>query len=755
MAMNPKDLLVWIKSLARGQALPLDASEVHESLKAAQDYAGTAIAYGGQTVKVKLDDGKYHEYILQPSEDGYRLEEIRGGGSAGIHVGDESSMPEGTVLHIDPTGEGYEMLELDTTLSKSGYAADANVTGKKIDELHERLDDVEQNGSGTSIDEIYILGEEETVDDAPDTAKEIIDPYDDSKSVDLGQFATKEDLHELSGEIAYFQNYVTPQMFGAVGDGVADDTAAIQAAFDNGGYIYFPAGRYKTTDLLTVSKSCRIEMFKPYPQTYKAEYPLTPNDNWMGARIDTYSPNGGIFIGDSVEVNGLFIRAMEGFAGVVLRYDDTVGLQNYPSMTRLRHIKVDIDSPYTIPESMFDFQPNDAYRHILEDIVLGRCPDAGYCEYGFRYLGSDTAHKWAYNCMIRGLCIDLHADYPLYIIGDPELGITGWVFEQLTIQAYHYNRNAADSAINTSNRQGHINLITLKNAYLPTFIGSYLWDVSQGTVLGEVISVENVRSACVIGCSEQFDAIEGYLSPKMQLPKNLNITNLELSVKDNADGTANTLTLFDGTNEKTVDIPKVQMSDEQIGNAVGTWMDANAEPKEVPGRNKFNYASDECIRGQFRIDANTGLTFETVNDNPDITDWVSDYIEARVDDIIRITANNVKRNPARIACYNAQKELIAIMQSFDYSSAQNGSKITTEGTKLIRLQFNVGTYGSYEDRANANVCVTINEPNVDYEDYYTELVGGIGSFMALQSPNGTKYTLTVSDDGVLSAIPAN
>lgn len=54
---------------------------------------------------------------------------------------------------------------------------------------------------GTSIDEIYILGEEETVEDAPDTAKEIIDPYDDAKPVDLGQFATKEDLRELSGEI--------------------------------------------------------------------------------------------------------------------------------------------------------------------------------------------------------------------------------------------------------------------------------------------------------------------------------------------------------------------------------------------------------------------------------------------------------------------------------------------------------------------------------------------------------------------------
>lgn len=40
---------------------------------------------------------------------------------------------------------------------------------------------------------------------------------------------------------------ITPQMFGAKADGVTDDTAAIQAAFDSltdGGTIYFPAGKY-------------------------------------------------------------------------------------------------------------------------------------------------------------------------------------------------------------------------------------------------------------------------------------------------------------------------------------------------------------------------------------------------------------------------------------------------------------------------------------------------------------------------------
>ena len=76
MAIESKNLLVWVKAMSRGQALPLDASEVHLSMAEAEAYAASAIAYEGQTVKAKLADGKYHEYILQPSEAGYVLEEV-------------------------------------------------------------------------------------------------------------------------------------------------------------------------------------------------------------------------------------------------------------------------------------------------------------------------------------------------------------------------------------------------------------------------------------------------------------------------------------------------------------------------------------------------------------------------------------------------------------------------------------------------------------------------------------------------------
>lgn len=77
MAIDSTKLLVWVKAMSRGQALPLDASEVYSSLEDAQYYAAnSAIAYPGQTIKALTEDGKYHSYVLQPSDIGYVLEEI-------------------------------------------------------------------------------------------------------------------------------------------------------------------------------------------------------------------------------------------------------------------------------------------------------------------------------------------------------------------------------------------------------------------------------------------------------------------------------------------------------------------------------------------------------------------------------------------------------------------------------------------------------------------------------------------------------
>lgn len=48
-------------------------------------------------------------------------------------------------------------------------------------------------------------------------------------------------------------NYVTPEMFGAIGDGSADDTEAVQNAFDSCDLVFFMSGKtYKVTDTIDI-----------------------------------------------------------------------------------------------------------------------------------------------------------------------------------------------------------------------------------------------------------------------------------------------------------------------------------------------------------------------------------------------------------------------------------------------------------------------------------------------------------------------
>ena len=91
--IESKNLLVAVKAFARGNALPLDSSEVHESFSEANLYAGSATSYFGQTIKA-LVNGKYVTYTIQPTESGYELEELATASSIKQYVQMPSSLPE-------------------------------------------------------------------------------------------------------------------------------------------------------------------------------------------------------------------------------------------------------------------------------------------------------------------------------------------------------------------------------------------------------------------------------------------------------------------------------------------------------------------------------------------------------------------------------------------------------------------------------------------------------------------------------------
>ena len=146
MAIESKNLLVWVKAMSRGQALPLDASEIYSTLAEAENYASTsAIAYPGQTIKAMLEDGKYHSYTLQPSDAGYVLDEIGAVDESDlkqyvmvVEALPESGQIEG-VLYINNT-DGY--IWTGSAWRKVFWDITANITdvSNRVDNLKDAVD---------------------------------------------------------------------------------------------------------------------------------------------------------------------------------------------------------------------------------------------------------------------------------------------------------------------------------------------------------------------------------------------------------------------------------------------------------------------------------------------------------------------------------------------------------------------------------------------------------------------------------------
>lgn len=71
----------------------------------------------------------------------------------------------------------------------------------------------------------------------------------------------REAVEQVAGEVIRLSEEIVavkPQKFGAVGDGVTDDSDAIQAALNEGGLVYLPAGRYKITKTLTIGSNTTL-----------------------------------------------------------------------------------------------------------------------------------------------------------------------------------------------------------------------------------------------------------------------------------------------------------------------------------------------------------------------------------------------------------------------------------------------------------------------------------------------------------------
>ena len=104
-----------------------------------------------------------------------------------------------------------------------------------------------------------------------------------------------------------FKDTLSVKDFGAVGNGIANDTTAIQNALNAGasGCVYFPQGTYKITAGLTVSANTtlRADIRKAVIDVQPANAPVAP-----GVTGPLTYNNGFVINGDGVIFNGLWIK---------------------------------------------------------------------------------------------------------------------------------------------------------------------------------------------------------------------------------------------------------------------------------------------------------------------------------------------------------------------------------------------------------------------------------------------------------------
>ena len=136
-----------------------------------------------------------------------------------------------------------------------------------------------------------LLPEGATEDDTED-----YEPGEDERYMDYAALVKEMAQLEYSQEQthkAVAELHVTPQMYGAVGDGVADDTEAIQKAINSGSAVRLPAGEYIVGELV-IDKNCSI-------------YGDVKNKPTIKCR--------GIVLNGEVELSGLTILPVDGHEG--------------------------------------------------------------------------------------------------------------------------------------------------------------------------------------------------------------------------------------------------------------------------------------------------------------------------------------------------------------------------------------------------------------------------------------------------------
>ena len=247
------------------------------------------------------------------------------------------------------------------------------------------------------------------------------------------------------------------------------------------------------------------------------------------------------------------------------------------------------------------------------------------------------------------------------------------------------------------------------------------------------------------GAKEELDAVGdadallslgfGGVQTKLARPASsgdLDISEMSMSVS--VENTSNVLTISDGIgNSKTVTLPDASLTDEQADSAISKWMEKNAATKTFSSKNVYNPNDVNVADGYL---AGAGQ----VNSSADY--WTTGFIPASPGDVVTPSKNGVKCNFYFRAAYDSSKKFIS------RESGNTQTYTIPDGASYFRVSFKNAVALKTD-----NVMLTINNSDLTYEAYFEPYEqSGISDYFILVSPSGTKYKLSVSDNGTISTV---
>lgn len=692
-----------------------------------------------------------------------------------------------------------------------------------------RLDLVQYNGCG------YIVMAESIQGVTPVDGKDymlLVDgaTVDDTLSV-VGAAA---DAKAVGERILAQQTVINVKSYGAKGDGVTDDTAAIQAAIDaafDGGQmrVYVPAGTYKITSplLLTTSTNASVDGQRWWDghgveifgdscstsiivKTGSGTY-TEPSDVSHETAAETAFMQGGpidsVFVlsglGTGVHVHDIYVKN-ESTAS------PSYGIYGSRSRTTIEHINVNTKSRGINLYSFFDRLSDIRYNCTEKALIIGQgtsstieqmfvsgCADPYEINSSYtnvNNMAADACTGTIYDLSGLGLVLNAcgsespDCDYYIKVGDNSAITINGF---------YAYRQVSADRSVlrfdgPASVLINHLNL--LDNVQLSAVQGL----VSVGSQVAIDLSIHGFKPYQSSGVDNS-----AYTRVFKTLPNTGSRISLEMSGLSGcyAVNSDCSLTPYDGVSsgarKYTADIikavdPSATIPTEFLYQGMpgfdaaknlpawyngSDWFyaavlpvkpadtsfidEAAGEYVSAPNFTNLLSTADADYKEDYRFSGSGSLASDSAY-------WVSGFIPVPSGGIVRVRYANLSNAPA-LDTASGGVWARPVLVPYNSSKVINGDPIYESSGKITVDSDHLGfsytstlsgtAYVRISGRGSANVTIcTVNE-EIAYKQVWqgdpmklNESVKVYGSNVIVVSPNGTKYKLSVSDDGTLSTV---